>query len=121
MNRNPSKYTVGAAAPPQTVLSSIAEYAGEHFYLVRSAVTSGDGLTTTRPICPGNACTSGRLVATQINVAELADLHSALPPAWRPPFEYKDVDYSPQFARLPATHREVAYYNMGWQRSSGLA
>jgi putative methyltransferase (TIGR04325 family) len=102
----------------RTALSSIAECAGQYFYVARSPITSSEGFTTTQLICPSYGSMFGRnLGATQINVVRLADLRSALPPAWRPTFEYKDVDYSPQFARLPATHREVAYYNMGWQRS----
>jgi putative methyltransferase (TIGR04325 family) len=98
-------------------LASISEKAGRYLYVARTPITQGESFSTTQLVCPAYGSMAGRnLGATTINVVGMRALRAALSPPWTPMFEFRDVDYSPQFARLPATHREVAYYNHGWQR-----
>jgi putative methyltransferase (TIGR04325 family) len=98
-------------------LISIAEKARQYLYVARTPITLGESFATTQLVCPLYGSMAGRnLGATEINVVGLRALRASLPPTWASMFEFKDADYSPQFARLPASHRAAAYYNLGWQR-----
>lgn len=98
-------------------LASISQTAARYLYVARTPITSGESFSTTQLVCPTYGSMAGRnLGATQINVVGLRALRAALPPSWASMFEFREVDYSPQFARLPPSHREAAYYNLGWQR-----
>ncbi|HEV7606552.1 MAG TPA: hypothetical protein VGO61_04410 [Steroidobacteraceae bacterium] len=98
-------------------LTSISSKADRYLYVARTPITSGEGFSTIQLVCPTEGSMAGRnLGATAINVVELRALRSTLRAPWTSMFEFRDVDYSPQFARLPAPYREAAYYNLGWQR-----
>jgi putative methyltransferase (TIGR04325 family) len=101
----------------QTVLASISEKARQYLYVARTPIAASDSFTTVQLVCPVYGSMAGRnLGATPINVLGLGALRASLPPGWNPIFEFKDVDYSRQFARLPPSHRDAAYYNLGWKR-----
>lgn len=98
-------------------LASIAGVAGRYLYVARTPVSAGDSFATTQLVCPIYGRMAGRnLGATPINVATVRELRAAIPDGWISMFEFMDLDYSAQFARLPPSHRNVAYVNLGWQR-----
>jgi putative methyltransferase (TIGR04325 family) len=100
-----------------TALASIAAAAERYLYVARTPISAGDGFATTQLVCPKYGCMAGRnLGATPVKVASMREMRDAIPAGWTSMFEFRDLDYSAQFARLPPSHRDVAYVNLGWQR-----
>jgi putative methyltransferase (TIGR04325 family) len=100
-----------------TAIPSIAAVAARYLYVARTPIAAGDSFTAMQLVCPSYGRMAGRrLGATPVKVANMRELRAAIPGGWTSMFEFMDLDYSTQFARLPPSHRNVAYVNLGWQR-----
>lgn len=102
-------------------LTSLADRAKHYLYIARTPITSGERFVTVQLVCPTLGRMAGRnLGSTAVNVLDLHTLNASMPPGWNSMFEFRDVDCTAHFARLPAPNRDAAYLNLAWRRANVL-